>query len=63
VLRRICTSRVSTEDINNCVKGRAGKARRRQPAELASIDVQLAASDASFATGQIYGSSGGAGQP
>jgi NAD(P)-dependent dehydrogenase (short-subunit alcohol dehydrogenase family) len=33
------------------------------PAELASIYVQLAASDASFATGQIYGSSGGAGQP
>ncbi|MGN6567641.1 MAG: SDR family oxidoreductase [Flavipsychrobacter sp.] len=34
-----------------------------QPAELASIYVQLAASDASFANGQIYGSSGGAGQP
>ncbi len=34
-----------------------------QPAELASIYVQLAASDASFATGQIYGSSGGDGQP
>jgi len=34
-----------------------------QPAELASIYVQLAASDASYATGQIYGSSGGAGQP
>ncbi len=34
-----------------------------QPAELASIYVQLAASDASFATGQIYGSSGGGGQP
>ncbi|RWY50926.1 SDR family oxidoreductase [Mucilaginibacter gilvus] len=34
-----------------------------QPAELASIYVQLAASDASFATGAIYGSSGGAGQP
>jgi NAD(P)-dependent dehydrogenase (short-subunit alcohol dehydrogenase family) len=38
--------------------GRAG-----MPAELASIYVQLAASDASFATGQIYGSSGGVGQP
>src|SRR6201996_4982636 len=38
--------------------GRAG-----MPVELASIYVQLAASDASFATGQIYGSSGGAGQP
>src|ERR1700760_3563926 len=34
-----------------------------QPAELASIYVQLAAADASFATGQIYGSSGGVGQP
>ena len=34
-----------------------------QPAELASIYVQLAASDASFATGQVYGSSGGSGQP
>ena len=34
-----------------------------QPAELASIYVQLAADDASFATGQVYGSSGGVGQP
>ncbi|KQR90854.1 NAD(P)-dependent oxidoreductase [Chryseobacterium sp. Leaf180] len=34
-----------------------------QPAELASIFVQLAAEDASFATGQIYASSGGNGQP
>jgi NAD(P)-dependent dehydrogenase (short-subunit alcohol dehydrogenase family) len=34
-----------------------------QPAELASIYVQLAAADASFATGNIYGSSGGNGQP
>src|SRR6201989_2002776 len=34
-----------------------------QPAELASIYVQLAAADASFASGQIYGSSGGVGQP
>ncbi len=34
-----------------------------QPAELASIYVQLAATDASFATGQVYGSSGGSGQP
>jgi NAD(P)-dependent dehydrogenase (short-subunit alcohol dehydrogenase family) len=42
----------------NTAFGRPG-----QPAELASIYVQLAAADASFATGQIYGSSGGAGQP
>jgi NAD(P)-dependent dehydrogenase (short-subunit alcohol dehydrogenase family) len=34
-----------------------------EPAELASIYVQLAAADASFANGQIYGSSGGVGQP
>jgi NAD(P)-dependent dehydrogenase (short-subunit alcohol dehydrogenase family) len=34
-----------------------------QPVELCGIYVQLAADDASFATGQIYGSSGGAGQP
>ncbi len=34
-----------------------------QPAELGSIYVQLAANDASYATGQIYGSSGGNGQP
>jgi NAD(P)-dependent dehydrogenase (short-subunit alcohol dehydrogenase family) len=38
--------------------GRAG-----QPAELGSIYVQLAAADASFATGQVYGSAGGGGQP
>ena len=34
-----------------------------QPVELASIYVQLAAADASYATGQVYGASGGAGQP
>ncbi len=34
-----------------------------QPAELASIYVQLAANDASFSTGQIYGAAGGHGQP
>ncbi|MEP6465023.1 MAG: SDR family oxidoreductase [Parafilimonas sp.] len=34
-----------------------------QPAELASIYVQLAASDASYANGQVYGSAGGSGQP
>ncbi len=38
--------------------GRAG-----QPAELASIYVQLASEDASFATGQVYGAAGGGGQP
>lgn len=34
-----------------------------QPAELASIFVQLAANDASYANGQIYGAAGGDGQP
>lgn len=34
-----------------------------QPVELASIYVQLAANDASFSTGQVYGASGGAGNP
>lgn len=34
-----------------------------QPAELASIFVQLADQDASYATGQIYGAAGGNGHP
>lgn len=34
-----------------------------QPAELASIFVQFADNSGSFATGQIYGSAGGSGQP
>jgi len=34
-----------------------------QPVELASIYVQLAASDASFTTGNVYGAGGGKGQP
>ncbi len=34
-----------------------------QPAELASIYVQLAANDGSFTTGNIYGAGGGQGQP
>jgi NAD(P)-dependent dehydrogenase (short-subunit alcohol dehydrogenase family) len=38
--------------------GRAG-----MPAELAGLYVQLADNHGSFATGQVYGSSGGAGQP
>lgn len=48
------------------LKGFGGKTplgRPGQPAELASIYVQLAANGGSYATGQIYGSSGGAGQP
>jgi NAD(P)-dependent dehydrogenase (short-subunit alcohol dehydrogenase family) len=34
-----------------------------QPAELAGIYVQLADNQGSFATGQVYGSAGGSGQP
>jgi NAD(P)-dependent dehydrogenase (short-subunit alcohol dehydrogenase family) len=43
---------------SDTVFGRPG-----QPVELASIYVQLAAADASFATGNIYGAGGGKGQP
>lgn len=43
---------------NTTVFGRPG-----QPVEIASIYVQLAASDASFTTGNIYGAGGGQGQP
>ena len=43
--------------------GKTPLGRPGQPVELASIYVQLAASDASYATGQVYGASGGAGQP
>ncbi|MBB4659761.1 SDR family oxidoreductase [Parvularcula dongshanensis] len=43
--------------------GDAPLGRPGQPAELGSIYVQLAASDASYATGQIYGAAGGSGQP
>ena len=34
-----------------------------QPGELASIYVQLASDDATYATGQVYGACGGSGQP
>jgi NAD(P)-dependent dehydrogenase (short-subunit alcohol dehydrogenase family) len=37
--------------------------RAGQPTELASIYVQLAANDASYTTGNIYGAGGGGGQP
>jgi NAD(P)-dependent dehydrogenase (short-subunit alcohol dehydrogenase family) len=43
--------------------GKTPLGRPGQPAELASIYVQLAAADASYATGQIYGAAGGSGQP
>ncbi|HVV66319.1 MAG TPA: SDR family oxidoreductase [Rhizomicrobium sp.] len=43
--------------------GQTPLGRPGQPAELASIFVQLAAADASYASGQIYGAAGGSGQP
>ena len=43
--------------------GKTPMGRPGQPAELGSIYVQLAASDASYATGQVYGAAGGSGQP
>lgn len=43
--------------------GQTPLGRPGQPAELGSIYVQLAANDASFATGQVYGAAGGGGQP
>lgn len=43
--------------------GQTPMGRPGQPAELGSIYVQLAAADASYANGQVYGSAGGSGQP
>ena len=43
--------------------GQTPMGRPGQPVELASIYVQLAAADASYATGQVYGSAGGQGLP
>jgi len=43
--------------------GQTPMGRPGQPVELASIYVQLAAADASYATGQVYGSAGGFGMP
>ena len=43
--------------------GKTPFARPGQPAELASIFVQLADNEASYATGQIYGAAGGSGNP
>ncbi|HEY1638722.1 MAG TPA: SDR family oxidoreductase [Rhizomicrobium sp.] len=43
--------------------GQTPLGRPGQPAELASIYVQLAAADASYANGNVYGAAGGSGQP
>ena len=53
----------ATQDKLEKFGGQTPMGRPGQPAELASIYVQLAAADASFATGQVYGSAGGSGQP
>jgi NAD(P)-dependent dehydrogenase (short-subunit alcohol dehydrogenase family) len=43
--------------------GQTPLGRPGQPVELASIYVQLAANDAGYATGQVYGAMGGGGKP
>ena len=53
----------ATQEKLKAFGGQTPLGRPGQPAELASIYVQLAASDASYANGQVYGSSGGSGQP
>jgi NAD(P)-dependent dehydrogenase (short-subunit alcohol dehydrogenase family) len=53
----------ATQDKLKQFGGQTPLGRPGQPAELASIYVQLAASDASYATGQVYGACGGDGQP
>jgi NAD(P)-dependent dehydrogenase (short-subunit alcohol dehydrogenase family) len=53
----------ATQEKIEAFGGQTPFGRPGQPAELASVYVQLAANDASYATGQIYGSSGGSGQP
>lgn len=57
------TSGGSTPEKYESFGSKTSLGRPGQPAELASIYVQLAASDASFATGNIYGAAGGQGQP
>ncbi|MCW3114871.1 MAG: family oxidoreductase [Segetibacter sp.] len=53
----------STQENLQKFGGSTPMGRPGQPAELASIYVQLAASDASYSTGQIFGAAGGSGQP
>lgn len=43
--------------------GKTPLKRPGQPAELASIYVQLASNDVSYSTGQVYGAMGGGGLP
>jgi NAD(P)-dependent dehydrogenase (short-subunit alcohol dehydrogenase family) len=53
----------ATQEKLQAFGGQTPLGRPGQPAELGSIYVQLASEDASFATGQVYGSAGGSGQP
>jgi NAD(P)-dependent dehydrogenase (short-subunit alcohol dehydrogenase family) len=53
----------ATQEHLNEFGGKTALGRPGQPVELASTYVRLAAADASYAAGQVYGSSGGGGQP
>jgi NAD(P)-dependent dehydrogenase (short-subunit alcohol dehydrogenase family) len=53
----------ATQDKLEKFGGQTSLGRPGQPVELGSIYVQLAAKDASYATGQVYGAAGGTGQP
>ncbi len=53
----------ATQESLESFGGKTPLKRPGQPVELASIYVQLAANDGSYATGQIYGASGGSGNP
>jgi NAD(P)-dependent dehydrogenase (short-subunit alcohol dehydrogenase family) len=52
----------SMEKLEKC-GGSTSMGRPGQPAELGSIYVKLASSDASFMTGAVYGAASGTGQP
>ena len=53
----------TTQEILKKFGGDTAFGRPGQPAELASIYVQLATNDGSFTTGNIYGAGGGKGMP
>ncbi len=57
------TSGGATQEKIQKFGGQTPLGRPGQPAELAGIYVLLAENNGSYATGQVYGSSGGAGQP
>ena len=53
----------ATQEKLEAFGGHTPLGRPGQPAELAGIYVLLASNEGSFATGQVYGSAGGSGQP